>query len=90
VALLFSVYPEVKQKLDKIVILGGAMGLGNISPAAEFNILIDPEAAKIVFEAGVPFVMVPLEVSYIFTDYIGDFNDNTVATDDHRLIQCCH
>jgi len=64
VALLLTIYPEVKQKLDKIVILGGAIGFGNITPAAEFNILIDPEAAKIVFESGVHFVMVPLEVSH--------------------------
>lgn len=40
------------------------MGVGNISPAAEFNMLVDPEAAKIVFESGVPLYMVPLEVSH--------------------------
>eukprot|EP01112_Ceratiomyxa_fruticulosa_P006854 TRINITY_DN1776_c0_g1_i2.p1 TRINITY_DN1776_c0_g1~~TRINITY_DN1776_c0_g1_i2.p1 ORF type:complete len:335 (-),score=44.09 TRINITY_DN1776_c0_g1_i2:73-1077(-) len=64
VALLLTVFPEVKEKLEKIVLLGGAVGSGNISPVAEFNILIDPEAAKIVFESSVHIVMVPLEVSH--------------------------
>jgi len=44
--------------------LGGAIGIGNMAPAAEFNILVDPEAAKVVFESGVRVVMVPLEVSH--------------------------
>eukprot|EP01114_Cavostelium_apophysatum_P000317 TRINITY_DN10298_c0_g1_i2.p1 TRINITY_DN10298_c0_g1~~TRINITY_DN10298_c0_g1_i2.p1 ORF type:complete len:237 (+),score=65.86 TRINITY_DN10298_c0_g1_i2:363-1073(+) len=64
VALLFSLFPEVKEQIEEVVMLGGAIGIGNITPAAEFNILIDPEAAKIVFESGVPIVMVPLEVSH--------------------------
>jgi len=64
VALLLTVFPEIVPHISKIVLLGGAIGLGNMSPAAEFNILVDPEAAKIVFESGVPIVMVPLEVSH--------------------------
>jgi inosine-uridine nucleoside N-ribohydrolase len=63
-ALLLSVFPEIKQKIEKIVLLGGAVGIGNISPCAEFNILIDPEAAKIVFDSGVEIVMVPIEVTH--------------------------
>lgn len=40
--------------------MGGAIGLGNWSPAAEFNILVDPEAAEIVFGYGLPVTMIPL------------------------------
>lgn len=64
VALLLTVFPEVKETIEQIVLLGGAMGIGNMSPSAEWNILVDPEAAKIVFEAGVKLVMIPLEVSH--------------------------
>ena len=39
VALLLKLYPEVKDKLKQIVLMGGAIGVGNISPVAEFNIL---------------------------------------------------
>lgn len=39
-------FPEVKTKLSKIVLMGGAIGQGNITPAAEFNIFFDPEAFK--------------------------------------------
>eukprot|EP01132_Coremiostelium_polycephalum_P000962 gene962-1225_t len=63
VALLFSVYPEIKSQC-KVSLLGGAMTVGNMSPVAEFNILVDPEAAKIVYESGVEVTMVPLEVSH--------------------------
>lgn len=44
--------------------MGGAIGLGNWSPAAEFNILVDPQAAEIVFTAGLSLVMMPLEVTH--------------------------
>ena len=66
VALLFSVYPEVIDRLSELVIMGGAyQGLGNTGPTAEFNIQCDPEAAHIVFEAGLKsLVMVPLEVTH--------------------------
>ncbi len=49
VALLLNSHPELHSKIARIVIMGGAMGLGNWTPAAEFNIYVDPEAAEIVF-----------------------------------------
>lgn len=63
VALLLAAFPEVKPRLREIVIMGGAMGPGNITPCAEFNIYADPEAAKMVFRAGVPIRMVGLDVT---------------------------
>jgi inosine-uridine nucleoside N-ribohydrolase len=44
--------------------MGGAIGLGNWSPAAEFNLLVDPEAAAIVFNCGIRVNVIPLEVSH--------------------------
>ena len=41
-------------RLREIVLMGGAMELGNVTPAAEFNIYVDPHAARVVFEAGAP------------------------------------
>lgn len=62
-ALLLRVFPEVKDKIRRIVFMGGAVKGGNVTPAAEFNIYADPEAAKIVFEAGIPLVMCGLDAT---------------------------
>ena len=56
--------PSLARRLRRIVLMGGAMGLGNVTPAAEFNIAADPEAARAVFESGVPITMVPLETTH--------------------------
>lgn len=63
VAALLTAYPTLKRRIKRIVLMGGGILSGNWTPAAEFNILIDPEAAKIVFESGVPIVMAPLDVT---------------------------
>ncbi|MDI6861434.1 MAG: nucleoside hydrolase [Caldisericia bacterium] len=55
--------PKIKEKIEKIVLMGGAIFDSNITPAAEFNIYVDPEAAKIVFNSGIPIVMVGLDVT---------------------------
>lgn len=62
-ALLLRVFSEVKDKIRRIVFMGGAVKGGNVTPAAEFNIYADPEAAKIVFEAGIPLVMCGLDAT---------------------------
>jgi len=49
IAVLFRSSPEVKSKIKFIIVMGGAIGHGNVSPAAEFNFYVDPEAAKMVF-----------------------------------------
>ncbi|KRN79991.1 Non-specific ribonucleoside hydrolase rihC [Fructilactobacillus lindneri DSM 20690 = JCM 11027] len=63
IALLFSEYPEVKDKIERIVAMGGTLGYGNMTSAAEFNVFTDPHAAKIMYQAGVPIVMVGLDVT---------------------------
>lgn len=63
VALAMRKAPEVLKRLKKIICMGGAqLGYAAETEVAEFNILADPEAAKIVFEFGIPLVMVPLEL----------------------------
>ena len=64
VALLLNSHPELHSKIARIVIMGGSMGLGNWTPAAEFNIFVDPEAAEIVFQSGLPVVMAGLDVTH--------------------------
>src|SRR5437588_2728281 len=56
--------PEIVPKIKAISLMGGAIGLGNTTPAAEFNIHADPEAAAIVFGCGRPITMCPLEVTH--------------------------
>lgn len=57
--------PDIAPRIARIVLMGGAyFEVGNITPTAEFNIFVDPEAAKIVFGAGVPLVVMPLDVTH--------------------------
>ncbi|MFQ4136070.1 nucleoside hydrolase [Nodosilinea sp. PGN35] len=56
--------PEIAQGIDRVVMMGGALGGGNITPAAEFNIYVDPHAAKVVVEAGLPLTMIGLDVTH--------------------------
>ena len=65
IATAFNKAPDIIEKVQEIVLMGGAyFQVGNITPAAEFNIYVDPEAAKIVFSAGVPIVVMPLDVTH--------------------------
>lgn len=57
-------FPSLKSKVEKIVLMGGSMSRGNYTPLAEFNIYVDPEAASIVFNSGIPIVMCGLEVTH--------------------------
>ncbi len=56
--------PRIAGKLRGIVLMGGALGPGNITPAAEFNIYVDPEAAAEVFSCGAPHTMIGLDVTH--------------------------
>lgn len=65
IAQAFERAPDVIERVQEIVLMGGAyFEVGNITPAAEFNIYVDPEAAKIVFDSGVPIVVMPLDVTH--------------------------
>ena len=65
IATAFTRAPDIVNRVAEIVLMGGAyFEVGNITPAAEFNIYVDPEAADIVFRAGVPLVVVPLDVTH--------------------------
>ena len=57
--------PDIADRIAEIVLMGGAyFEVGNITPAAEFNIYVDPEAAKIVFDSGVKITVMPLDVTH--------------------------
>ncbi len=65
IAQAFNKAPDIIEKVQEIVLMGGAyFEVGNITPAAEFNIYVDPEAAKIVFGAGCPITVMPLDVTH--------------------------
>lgn len=65
IAVAFERAPDIIARVQEIVLMGGAyFEVGNITPTAEFNIYVDPEAAKIVFGAGVPLVVMPLDVTH--------------------------
>lgn len=65
IAMAFRRAPDIVSRVQRIVLMGGAyFEVGNITPAAEFNIYVDPEAAAEVFAAGVPLVVMPLDVTH--------------------------
>lgn len=64
IALLLKVYPEVKANIREIVMMGGSASRGNKGVMSEFNVATDPEAAKIVFNSGLPLVMAGLDVGW--------------------------
>lgn len=76
IALLISTFPEVKNHIREIVLMGGSSGRGNVTPLAEFNIYSDPEAAHIVFESNLPITMIGLDLarqSLLTHDYLASF-----------------
>jgi pyrimidine-specific ribonucleoside hydrolase len=64
IATFLREYPELKSRIARISLMGGSIGLGNTTPAAEFNVYVDPEAAREVFESGLPIVMCGLDVTH--------------------------
>jgi inosine-uridine nucleoside N-ribohydrolase len=64
IALLLARHPEAAERIERIVLMGGAIAEGNVTPAAEFNIWADPEAAERVFESGLDVTMVGLDVTH--------------------------
>jgi purine nucleosidase len=64
IALALRMAPDIAPRIKRIVLMGGAMGLGNVTPAAEFNIYVDPHAAAVVFSAGIPITMMGLHLTH--------------------------
>lgn len=63
IAILFHMYPEVKEKVDEIICMGGSTIGGNVNSSAEFNYFCDPHAAAMVLKSGVPVTMMGLNVT---------------------------
>lgn len=78
VALLLRMHPHAAEKIERIVFMGGSASVGNASAVAEFNIWHDPEAAKIVLNAGLPLSMYGLDVF------------NIVAVDEPMIARLVH
>ena len=64
IGLLLARYPGIESRIERIVLMGGSIGEGNVTPAAEFNIWADPEAAHRVFSTDVDLTMVGLDVTH--------------------------
>jgi purine nucleosidase/pyrimidine-specific ribonucleoside hydrolase len=64
IALLLRLYPDLAARIAHLSIMGGSIGEGNSTVAAEFNIYADPEAADIVFRSGLPITMMGLDVTH--------------------------
>ena len=64
IAIFVARHPDAAAALERVVVMGGSIGLGNVTPAAEFNIWADPEAARRVFTSGLHVTMVGLDVTH--------------------------
>ena len=64
IAVFLRMYPQLADKIERIVLMGGSIGLGNATASAEFNVWHDPEAAQIVLSSGIPTTMYGLEPFY--------------------------
>jgi non-specific riboncleoside hydrolase len=62
-AQLLLKYPEIKTKISRLVLMGGSLSGGNVSSVAEFNVYTDPDAAQVVYQSGLPIVMIGLDVT---------------------------
>ena len=64
IATVLKADPGIAKLIKSFALMGGSLSGGNITPAAEFNFYVDPEAARVVFDSGVPIVMVGLDVTH--------------------------
>jgi purine nucleosidase len=73
-ALALRTYPQIADAVERVVLMGGSYTRGNTTPAAEFNIYVDPEAADAVFSAGWDLTMIGLDVTHLalYTPQVGE------------------
>jgi inosine-uridine nucleoside N-ribohydrolase len=64
IATFLREHPDMKERIAHISLMGGSIGLGNTTPAAEFNVYVDPESAREVFGSGLPITMSGLDVTH--------------------------
>jgi len=74
IAALLLAFPNLKKKIERISLMGGGIFRGNMTPLAEFNIYVDPEAASIVFKSGIPITMCGLDVTHKAVIYQKDID----------------
>lgn len=86
-AVLLCACPHLKSRIERMVLMGGGAFRGNSTPASEFNIWQDPEAAHIVFKAGIPLVMCGLDVT--MKAYATDKDIDAFAALGNRAGQFC-
>ena len=85
VAILLKAYPELADKIEKIIIMGGGLKGGNITTTGEFNFYVDPHAAHVVINSGLPIVLAGLDVTELARLYKEDLEE--IASYDKRLGQ---
>jgi pyrimidine-specific ribonucleoside hydrolase len=83
VAILLAAHPDLRDRIERICLMGGAIGEGNWTASAEFNIWVDPEAASRVFDSGLPITMIGIDVTHqavvpvAKTDELADLGNHT-------------
>lgn len=86
IALLLATFPEVKDHIERIVLMGGSTERGNIGVYGEFNISVDPEAAKMVFRSGLPITMVGLDIGRKAHLVVNDLDELEAAGEVGKMV----
>jgi inosine-uridine nucleoside N-ribohydrolase len=85
IALLLAAHPGVKSKIERLVVMGGGIEGGNVTPSAEFNIWIDPESARrVLVHEDVPVTLVPLDITMrcaVGDEWLGRLGTTAIGRD---------
>ncbi|MBO4218127.1 MAG: nucleoside hydrolase [Erysipelotrichaceae bacterium] len=87
IAMLIKTYPEVLDKIERLVMMGGCFSLGNALPKSEFNIYHDPEAAKIVFDSPLKISMAGIEACFAGAILLKDIEELKAEGKGTRLLK---
>ena len=92
IAKALIMHPDLPDYVERIVLMGGSLTEGNVTPYAEFNFIVDPPAAKVVYESGIPIVMAGLDVtmktgiSFSFIEQLANKSGARIASMFNELI----